>query len=122
MHLDNVISGGAKDPVHGDFVVQSRKMLGYVQISPSSILVPEHVFAELLNFQNGSLGGPVDCIIDIANSKQTMRIGRVDVNPANGRQRQTHLCQRGAWLTDAAQGRVLVRSEAANRYRRREAG
>jgi hypothetical protein len=82
VHLDSVTSGGAKDPVRGDFVVQSRKMLGYVQISPSSILVPEHVFAELLNFQNGSLGGPVNCIIDIANSKQTMRIGRVDVNPA----------------------------------------
>ena len=82
VHLDNVTSGGAKDPVHGDFVVQSRKMLGYVQIAPSSILVPAHIFADLLNFQNGSLGGPVDCIIDIANSKQTMRIGRVDVNPA----------------------------------------
>jgi len=82
VHFDSITSGGVKDPVHGDFVVQSRKMLGYVQISPSSILVPSHIFADLLNFQNGSLGGPVNCIIDIANSKQTMRIGRVDVNPA----------------------------------------
>jgi hypothetical protein len=82
VHFDSVTSGGAKDPTHGDFVVQSRKMLGYVQISPSSILVPSRIFADLLNFQNGSLGGPVNCIVDIANSKQTMRIGRVDVNPA----------------------------------------
>jgi hypothetical protein len=81
VHLDGVTSGGARDPIQGDFVVQSRKMLGYVQISPSSILVPSRIFADLLNFQNGSLGGPVNCIIDIAGSKQTMRIGRVDVNP-----------------------------------------
>jgi hypothetical protein len=82
VHLDSVTSGGAKDPSHGDFIVLSRKMLGYVQIAPSAILVPAHVFADLLNFQKGSLGGPVDCIVDIANSKQRMRISRVDVNPA----------------------------------------
>ncbi|HEX9144822.1 MAG TPA: hypothetical protein VGA09_11155, partial [Candidatus Binatia bacterium] len=82
VHLDSVISGGSKDSAHGDFKVLSRKMLGYVQLAPSSILVPAHIFADLLNFQNGSLGGPVDCTIDIANSKQRMRIARVDVNPA----------------------------------------
>ncbi len=82
VHLDNVISGGEKDPAYGDFKVQSRKMLGYVQLSPPAILVPSHVFADLLKFQNGSLGGPVDCIIDVADSKQRMRISRVDVNPA----------------------------------------
>jgi hypothetical protein len=82
VHLDSVVSGGTKDPVYGDFKVLSRKMLGYVQIAPSAILVPAHVLADLLNFQNGSLGGPVDCTIDIANAKQRMRVTRVDVNPA----------------------------------------
>ncbi|MDT4897396.1 MAG: hypothetical protein QOH25_2473 [Acidobacteriota bacterium] len=82
VHLDNVTSGGVFDPAYGDFKVQSRKMLGYVQLAPSSVLVPAHVFAELLKFQNGSLGGPVNCIIDVANSKQRMRLSRVDVNPA----------------------------------------
>jgi hypothetical protein len=82
VHLDNVTSGGAKDPAYGDFKVQSRKMLGYVQLAPTAVLVPAHTFAELLNFQNGSLGGPVDCIIDIAGSNQRMRLSRVDVNPA----------------------------------------
>ena len=61
VHLDSVIAAASRTRP-GDFVVQSRKMLGYVQIAPSSILVPAHVFADLLNFQNGSLGGPVDCI------------------------------------------------------------
>lgn len=80
VHLDNVISGGvATGP---DFVVQSRKMLGYVQLRPSSILIPPRIFADLLKSQNGSLGGPVDCTVDIAKSKQRMRLSRVDVNPA----------------------------------------
>ncbi len=82
VHLDNVTSGGVKDDVANDFKVQSRKMLGYVQLKPSSILIPPKVLAELLNFQDGSLGGPVDCIINVANSKQKMRLARVDLNPA----------------------------------------
>jgi hypothetical protein len=80
VHLDNVVSGGiGSEP---DVVVQSRKMLGYVQLKPSSILIPPHIFADLLKFQNGSLGGPVDCTVDIAKSRQRMRLSRVDVNPA----------------------------------------
>jgi hypothetical protein len=82
VHMDAVTSGGIKDETYGDFKVQSRKVLGYVQLAPSAILVPAHTFAELLKSQNGSLGGPVDCIIDVANSKQKMRLTRMDVNPA----------------------------------------
>ncbi len=82
VHLDNVTSGGTKDDVYNDFKVQSRKMLGYVQLAPAAVLVPSRVFAELLDFQNGSLGGPVDCLINIAKSDQKMRLARVDVNPA----------------------------------------
>jgi hypothetical protein len=80
VHLDNVVGGGK--PAGSDFVVQSRKMHGYVQLAPSSILIPARLFADLLNFQNGSLGGPVDCELDVAKSKQRMRVSRVDVNPA----------------------------------------
>ena len=80
VHLDNVMSGGVA--AGSDFVVQSRKMLGYVQLKPSSILIPDRIFADLLRFQNGSLGGPVDCTVNIAKSKQRMRLSRVDVNPA----------------------------------------
>ena len=82
VHFDNVKSGGVKDSVSGDFKVQTRKSLGYVQLSPPRVLIPPKILADLLNFQNGSLGGPVDCTIDIANSRQTMRLARVDLNPA----------------------------------------
>lgn len=81
VHLDNVISGGGATP-SGDFIVQSRKMLGYVQLAPAHVLIPPKLFADLLTFQNGSLGGPVDCIIDVNQSRQHMRLSRVDVSPA----------------------------------------
>lgn len=80
VHLDNVVSGGVAQG--GTTVVPSRRMLGYVQLAPSSILLPSRVFAELLRFQHGSLGGPVDCVLDVAQSSQKMRVQRVDVNPA----------------------------------------
>ncbi len=82
VHLNDVTLGGVADPVYGDFKVQSRKMMGYVQISPSAVLVPTPVFAALLDFQGGTLGGPVDCTIDIAKSNQKMRLARVDVSAA----------------------------------------
>lgn len=82
VHINNVTSGGIKDPARGDFKVQSRKMLGYVQLSPSSVMITPRVLADLLKFQNGSLGGPVDCLLDIAKSKQTIRLARVDLSPA----------------------------------------
>jgi hypothetical protein len=79
VHLDNVTAGGAA--AGAGFVVPTRQMIGYVQISPSSILIPDRLLAELLN-RDGSVGGPVDCTIDVAKSKQRMRLSRVDVNAA----------------------------------------
>lgn len=82
VHIDDVVTGGVKDPVRGDYKVQTRKALGYVQLSPARIMIPAHILAELLKQQNGSLGGSVDSTLDIAKSKQTMRLARVDLNPA----------------------------------------
>ncbi|WP_293676944.1 hypothetical protein [uncultured Phenylobacterium sp.] len=81
VHLDNIVGGGSEGR-DGETVVQAHDLLGYVQLAPSAIALPERIFADLLRFQNGSLGGPVDCVINIAKSKQTMRVQRVDVNPA----------------------------------------
>ncbi|MEO7768683.1 MAG: hypothetical protein ABIS01_14735, partial [Ferruginibacter sp.] len=82
VHVEDVKSGGVKDPVKGGYRVMTKKMLGYVQLAPTGILIPPKTFAELLIFQNGSLGGPVDCINDIAGNEQRMRLARVDINPA----------------------------------------
>ncbi len=82
VHMDNLTSGAVKDPATGDFVTQTRKMLGYVQLAPTGILITPKILAELLNFQNGSLGGPVDTTLNIAGSDQKMRLARVDINAA----------------------------------------
>lgn len=83
VHLNGVTSGGVAAGPPDEFKVQSRKMLGYVQLSPTAVMIPPKVLAELLRFQNGSLGGPIDCIIDVARSKQRMRLVRADLNPAH---------------------------------------
>src|SRR5690606_34883106 len=63
--------------------VPSKKMLGYVQLSPVGMPVTKEAFRALLEFNaDRSLGGPVDCLVDIGNSGQQMRVTRVDVNPS----------------------------------------
>jgi hypothetical protein len=81
-------------------------MLGYVQIRPSSVLIPARLFAELLQFQNGSLGGPVDCTVDVATSKQRMRLSRVDVNPAR------NAAGRSVFVT-AARGSLILPNDGS---------
>lgn len=61
--------------------VPSKKMLGFIQISPQGIPISDVDFAALLAENNG-LGGNVDCLVNIAGSGQTMRINRVEVRPS----------------------------------------
>ncbi len=60
--------------------VPSKKVLGFVQVAPTGIPLTPTAFAELLNYQQGSIGGPVNCIVDIGMNSQQMRVNRVDVN------------------------------------------
>ena len=119
VHLDNVISGGIG--AGPDFVVQSRKMLGYVQLKPSSILIPDRMFADLLKFQNGSLGGPGRLHgrhreVEAADAPVAGRR-----QPGHERSREERIRERSARLTDSAAGRLVVGRAAAHRYRRRQA-
>ncbi len=61
--------------------VPSKKMLGFIQISPRG--VPIHAFSltALLN-QYPDIGGDVNCLLDIGNSGQKMRINRVEIRPS----------------------------------------
>lgn len=69
-------------------MVTSVDQVGFIQISPGSDdprtpeqpLTPDQ-YAALLAAE-GPLGGPVDCVIDIGGSGQSMRITRVDVAAA----------------------------------------
>ena len=60
--------------------VPSKKMLGYVQLAPTGEPVPDFFFRDLLREQFGSLGGPVDCTVDIGSTGQQMRLTRIDVS------------------------------------------
>jgi hypothetical protein len=78
----DVVIDGVKNGASGGRV-PSKGMLGYVQLAPRGEPLPPALFAKLLRSQYGSLGGPVDCVVELAASGQLMRLARVDVSSAN---------------------------------------
>jgi len=75
VQIDDVVQG-ANDNKR----VVSQHMLGYLQLSPRGVFIDKEDFANLLTTMQG-LGGPVDCAVNINQSKQQMRVTRVEVNP-----------------------------------------
>lgn len=81
LKIDNVTQGATNG------LVPSQRILGYLQISPKGVIIDAEQFAQLLTEMEG-LGGPVDCMVKIANTKQQMRITRVESKPSmDGAQR-----------------------------------
>lgn len=74
--LDNLVQG------HKNGMTPSKKILGYVQISPPNVTIPLFDFKALLDMQGGLIGGDVDCVMNLNNSGQMMRITRFDVSPS----------------------------------------
>ncbi|OBX26885.1 hypothetical protein LX77_00674 [Gelidibacter algens] len=68
---------------HTNNRVVSKKILGYVQVAPAGKPLTPKQLQELLDLQQGSIGGDLDCVIDVNKSNQQMRINRFDVNNAN---------------------------------------
>ncbi len=67
--------------------VSSKGILGFVQIAPSGEPIPVEILKQLIVSQGGSIGGPIDCIVDIGKSTQQIRLNRLDVSnsfAANG--------------------------------------
>ncbi|MDZ4680027.1 MAG: hypothetical protein SH848_08930 [Saprospiraceae bacterium] len=75
VQIEGVVQGGTNGRV------PSKRMLGFLQIGPQGIPISPEDFARLLQ-ENKGLGGPVDCLVNIAESNQTMRINRVEVQPS----------------------------------------
>ncbi|MEM6344934.1 MAG: hypothetical protein AAF927_13670 [Bacteroidota bacterium] len=61
--------------------VPSKKMLGFIQIGPEGVPIPTSDFVSLLE-RYPAIGGEVDCLIDIGDSGQKMRLKRVEMDPA----------------------------------------
>jgi hypothetical protein len=74
VQIDDVTQGASGGKV------LSQRMLGYLQLLPRGVFIDEEDFASLLIKMQG-LGGPVDCMVNINQSKQQMRVTRVEVNP-----------------------------------------
>ena len=74
IELENVVQG------HTNKKVVSKKILGYVQVAPAGKPLTPVQFKELLALQSNSIGGDLDCVVEINNSDQQMRVNRFDVN------------------------------------------
>ena len=74
VEIENVVQG------HIDKRVVSKRVLGYVQVAPAGKPLTAEQLKELLQLQNGSIGGEVDCVLNINKSNQQTRVGRFDVS------------------------------------------
>lgn len=74
VQLENVTEGGQMDRV------TSKGILSYVQVAPAGKPINKEQFAKLLKSENNTIGGPVNCILKIAGTKQRMKINRFDVS------------------------------------------
>jgi hypothetical protein len=72
VRISGIVRGGSGGSV------TSVDQVGFVQLSPSKDPLTPDQYADFLADQ-GPLGGPVDCVIDVGGSGQQMRLTRVDV-------------------------------------------
>ncbi|MFT3949676.1 MAG: hypothetical protein QM763_22115 [Agriterribacter sp.] len=76
VEIENVVQG------HVNKRVVSKRILGYVQVAPAGKPLTAQQLKELLDLQNGSIGGDIDCVLNINNSNQQIRAARFDVAPS----------------------------------------
>jgi hypothetical protein len=89
VEIENPVSGHVTKTINGapKQVVPSRRILGFVQIEPLGQPLTNEALRDLIKRQQGSIGGPADCVINIGQSGQLMRLNRFDVSnsfAANG--------------------------------------
>jgi hypothetical protein len=75
IQIDGVLSGGSNGRV------PSARQFGFIQTEPAGTPLTAAELADLISSQ-GSLGGPVNCVISLAGTAQTMRLTRVEVDNA----------------------------------------
>lgn len=82
IEIENPVSGFVTKTTAGKErkLVSSKKILGFVQLAPRGLPLPTAKFAELIARQGGTIGGPIDCVVDIGKSGQQMRLSQFDVS------------------------------------------
>jgi hypothetical protein len=74
VEIENVVQG------HVNKRVVSKKILGYVQVAPAGKPLSPEQLAALMGLHGGTIGGDIDCVVDINNSNQQMKLTRFDAN------------------------------------------
>lgn len=82
IEIDDVVSGFTTKKVKGKDkdLVSAKKIVGYVQSAPKGIPITKETLRNLVLLQMGSIGGPIDCEVNLAGSDQKMRLNRFDFN------------------------------------------
>jgi hypothetical protein len=86
IEIENVVSGFTTKKIGGidKKVAPSKKILGYVHVAPMGMPITNTALRDLIFLQMGSIGGPIDCEIDLAGAGQKMRLNRFDANNSFG--------------------------------------
>lgn len=80
LQIEGVLAGAAQAGASQGLVPSSRQF-GFVQTAPAMTPLTPDELAALITSQ-GALGGPVDCVISVGGTAQTMRVSRVEVGNA----------------------------------------
>ncbi len=116
MHIDGVVTG----QIQGTDLVPSVDQVGFVQRAPKGHpLVPQHLASIMAD--EGPMGGPVNCEIEIGDSGQLIHVVRVDVDashPAGGGVPEFAAAARGALALpeDGAAWSVARRRTSADEF------
>ena len=116
MQIEGVVSG----QMANTDLVPSIDQIGYVQRSPKGHpLVPQHLAAIVAD--EGAMGGPVNCEVEITLSGQFMHVVRVDVDastPSGGGVPEFAAAARGALAlpTDGASWSIARRQTTADEF------
>lgn len=118
IEIDGVVSGMVSKPTSDGQkeVVASKKILGFVQLSPRGFPLNKPALGLLVTRQ-GTIGGPVDCEVDVAESSQKMRLCYFDFNNSfndDGTDPAFCVAGRGNVLLPKDGSWTLVRHERAN--------
>lgn len=76
VELENLVQG------HKNNRTPAKKILGYVQLAPTGFTLTATRFKQLLDLQGGMIGGDIDCVMDINQSGQHIRLTRFDFSHA----------------------------------------
>ena len=117
VEIENPVTGFVVKNIDGvdKTLVPSKGILGFVQLAPRGMPLPVGDFRNLINSQMGSIGGPIDTVINIGNSNQEMRLNRFDFNNsfgANGTDRIFAVAGRGNVILPKDGSWSLVKHES----------